>query len=315
VELPYRKQPIQVLPVITSLYAAQDLQCRIRAELESNSVRSWHLRERFAWLGHEIQQWLDQVTPPLARAFFDYTALVCAGEARWAVQRCAYCWDEWVDGEHGRSDAWDDAVQYNPYDLLSESQKLFEMYWRGNGYGGKKWAQIAKVGQLYKKVPDSVFIDLCVDLSHNSGVYLDKGIIFYFSDPSHYRVILDLKFAGQLLDTFTNYYWNSGYFHELYVLPEVYEFLREAKKLHLFPKSFSKIFVWTYTYSYAWSFDELLINWRFAPFKPHVIDSLEWEGEESDEENDDGCDEDTEEDDEEYDPVPYYWTPAARLAA
>ena len=54
--------------------------------------------------------------------------------------------------------------------------------------------QIAKAGLMKNKVIDCVFIDHCVDLSHNNSVYFDKRAnIFLLTSPRQYQSFLDLK--------------------------------------------------------------------------------------------------------------------------
>ena len=67
---------------------------------------------------------------------------------------------------------------YTPESILKTGVKMFDEdfnSWKG-GYGGYYWFLIAKAGLMYKKVPDIVFIDHCVDLCHNNGSYFNKHL-------------------------------------------------------------------------------------------------------------------------------------------
>ena len=61
-------------------------------------------------------------------------------------------------------------------------------------FGGEKWYGIARAGLLKGTVGDKVFIDHCVDLSHNNGIYFDKsaGIFRLWKQKSHIEC-LDFK--------------------------------------------------------------------------------------------------------------------------
>jgi hypothetical protein len=142
---------------------------------------------------------------PLAAAFFDYIVATCAGELRHA-HRCA---NQHYDGfptgfSHHRASASAFALQYEPRSTLKACLKSFtDGEWQ-NGYGGEAWAKIAKAGLMYKEQPDIVFIDHCVDLSHNSGTFLDKGIVFLEEDITRYVLLLESKkYAKKPIDFLT----------------------------------------------------------------------------------------------------------------
>lgn len=325
-------QNIDATAAVTSVYALQDLRERIRQEVKSSSVRSWHLRDELHFLDHDVQQALDTYVPNLARAFFDYTALACAGEARHAATKCSVHWYGYKDSGWQRRTLWEEALAYNPRDLLVECEKLFEEEWRSENYGGDAWARIARTGQLYGQVPDLVFIDLCVDLSHNSGNYLDKGVIFYLSCVDHYRWVLDTKFRGKLLDYDKSCAYPFFAIPTLYVLPDVREVLQAGALLYLFPRPLSTIVSrWT-------SLDDTdMVVWGNEAFRPEVItsdedeeDEEEQEDEEYEEEYEEEEEEEEEEEDEDCyccateatdeekenkeDNLAYFWTPTQRAA-
>lgn len=116
----------------------------------------------------------------LARLLFDYTALVVAGEIRHCDRRADHEPREYISfvGSYSRDYVYNiDAKDYDPQSLLRLGEKVFDEHkvsWRYR-YGGDKWRIISKAGLMYGKVPDSVFIDHCVDLTHNGSIYFDKG--------------------------------------------------------------------------------------------------------------------------------------------
>jgi len=88
---------------------------------------------------------------------------------------------------------------YTAESILKTGVKMFDEDfnpWK-EGYGGYPWLLIAKAGLMYKKVPDIVFIDHCVDLCHNNGSYFNKhlGILICTRDyrDSMFDSFLDKK--------------------------------------------------------------------------------------------------------------------------
>jgi len=73
---------------------------------------------------------------------------------------------------------------------------MFDTGWNewDSSYGGDRWRQIAKAGLMKSSVSDCIFIDHCVDLSHNNNHYLDKGAgIFSPLNPWNYKEFLNFK--------------------------------------------------------------------------------------------------------------------------
>lgn len=75
---------------------------------------------------------------------------------------------------------------YTPESILKTGIKMFDEDFNSwhNSYGGYSWLMIAKSGLMYKKVPNIIFIDHCVDLCHNNGSYFNKhlGILICTKD-------------------------------------------------------------------------------------------------------------------------------------
>jgi hypothetical protein len=139
------------------------------------------------------RQW-ERVVPTLARAFFDYTAITCFTEMRHGEYRCEMKYEELeMHVKKNRHYAVHGALHYEPKSILKAAKVLFDYDWE-SGFGGRSWKKIAEGGLLYQTVPDMVFIDHAVDLTHNNGAYIDKGIIFA-NDYGHgrYTNFLDTK--------------------------------------------------------------------------------------------------------------------------
>jgi hypothetical protein len=149
-----------------------------------------------------------RVIPGLANAFFDYIVAACAGEGRHAEYRCHKYYKGYPNtydkdgGESSRGTAAKFVLEYEPRSLLKALQTLFNKDWRDSSFGGESWSKIAGSGLLYKTIPDMVFVDHCVDLSHNSGNFLDKGMIFSCSSRDRYVRILESKKYAKGIEDF-----------------------------------------------------------------------------------------------------------------
>lgn len=134
-----------------------------------------------------------------ASAIYDYIIKTVAGELRHCYKRCNYCINGYMQDEVDidcRDDVFENIRFFNPHEILKYGEFLFDPVWTtwDSGYGGPKWQNIAKAGKLYKKMPDAVFIDHCVDLSHNNSSFFDKGgSIFLLKGSSSYLDFLGMK--------------------------------------------------------------------------------------------------------------------------
>lgn len=134
-----------------------------------------------------------------ASAIYDYIIKTVAGELRHCYNRCSYCINGYMQDKIDidcRDDVFENIKYFNPNEILKYGEFLFDPVWTtwDSGYGGAKWQNIAKAGKLYKKMPDAVFIDHCVDLSHNNSSFFDKGAsIFLLKGSSTYLDFLGMK--------------------------------------------------------------------------------------------------------------------------
>lgn len=152
-----------------------------------------HSHER--WLS-DLYSFRDQYISQMAAAIYDYTVLVVAAEMRHCNARASQYIEGYYDAYSSRNRVYRDCTVYRAQDILLAGVRMFDEFfvdWRG-GYGGAKWKDIAKAGLMKGSVSDRIFIDHCVDLSHNNSVYFDKGAgIFMLTDPCKYRQFLELK--------------------------------------------------------------------------------------------------------------------------
>lgn len=131
-----------------------------------------------------------------AAAIYDYTVLVVAAELRHCSAKASHCISGYYHSSLFRDVVYRDCTVYKAGDILAAGIKMFDtlqVQWE-RSYGGEKWKQIAKAGLMKEKVSDCVFIDHCVDLSHNNSVYFDKNAgIFFLSSKSDYESFLNMK--------------------------------------------------------------------------------------------------------------------------
>uniref|UniRef100_UPI0032608329 hypothetical protein n=1 Tax=Clostridium sp. NkU-1 TaxID=1095009 RepID=UPI0032608329 len=103
---------------------------------------------------------------------------------------------DYYSADQSRNDVYRDCSVYNKSDILKAGLRMFDterVAW-SSSFGGEKWKQIAKAGLLKGKVRDIIFVDHCVDLSHNCSIYFDKKAgIFFLQYLTQYKELLDLK--------------------------------------------------------------------------------------------------------------------------
>lgn len=175
-----------VLPLVATFYGLDALRLVARPDLFLPSHARWT---------QDLDRVWDAFVPAFARRLFDYLALACFGEARHAGDRASHCVEGFpVAPGDSRAVAVREAVQYNPRQFLPVLVRLFEEADWESGYGGRSWGRIARAALMYGQVPDVVFIDHCVDLSHNNGLCFDKheaGLMLY--DGGEYVQLLNAK--------------------------------------------------------------------------------------------------------------------------
>lgn len=186
---------IDILQAAKDFYALEAMAALLcdKNENDFDAFRPSHTR----WY-RDFVAYRNEYVENLANAIFDYTAIVVAGEMRHA-QNCAssYIEEFGYDSDYSRSDVYGQCTRWTPESILEAGVKIFDpanVTWKSS-FGGKKWGQIARAGLRKRNFNSpSVFIDHCVDLSHNNSVYFDKGAnIFYLHSGEHYKKFLDMK--------------------------------------------------------------------------------------------------------------------------
>jgi hypothetical protein len=242
---------ISAFSTVQTVYALNDLEDRVSKRLATDSPSVWHTRDILELFKREVSDTLQAEASRLARAFYDYIALTAAGEARHADYACTHRWKDWPTHSWYRNTAYCRVEKYNPDDVLRAAVELFSQGW-ASSYGGKRWRKIAEVGLLYGKVSDLVFLDMAVDLSHNGGLFLDKGVIFTMPNRNRYRRVLDYKTSHGLLS-----------YRETSVHRRVRNIIDLGRQLGLH-EVLPKV-------SRNPSYDNYLISWGGTRFRPELI--------------------------------------------
>jgi len=157
----------------------------------------------FQLMRHSHNRWYQDFTDfrneyisKFASAIYDYTALVVAAELRHAMRNASHYIANYYTNSLHRDEVYRDCTTYTPEGILKSGFRIFDpeqVKW-SESYGGEKWWNIAKAGLMKGRVSDCIFIDHCVDLSHNNSVYFDKSAgIFYLSEKEKYSDFLDWK--------------------------------------------------------------------------------------------------------------------------
>jgi hypothetical protein len=110
-------------------------------------------------------------------ALGQYLYLASFAEARHASGRCDWIIKEITASGYDREQASKAAVNFNPITTLEKLQTLFFYEWRGGGFGGKKWGDIAQASYRYftNQLPPIIFIDNVVSIQHNGGMAFSKS--------------------------------------------------------------------------------------------------------------------------------------------
>ena len=186
--------PINIQLLVQEFFAFEAISAMLATNQCSNFEPMRHSHSR--WY-RDFNYFRDEYINKFASAIFDYTVLVVAAELRHCRDKASQYINKYYNSwDHPREEVYDVGSEYNANDILMAGIRMFDtklVNWRSS-YGGEKWKQIAKAGLMKGKVSDCIFIDHCIDLSHNNSVYFDKGAgIFCLQNTGDYQLFLDLK--------------------------------------------------------------------------------------------------------------------------
>lgn len=190
----YRKfvGPLDATELIHEFYALQAVEAlRVCEEFR-------HSHEK--WL-YDFESYKQTYDSKLASLIFDYTARTVFGEVRYAGIKSSHSLIGFPCEGGSRPSCYVKSVKYEPLMIFKCGMLAFSIKTKWiEGYGGSAWHDIAETG--YNRAVgkpgwtcDPVFIDRCVDLSHNSSPYFDKvetDLICLWSKFS-YQNYLDFK--------------------------------------------------------------------------------------------------------------------------
>lgn len=197
----HTREFINVEAAVREFYYLQAVESLAHAEPFRHSHERWV---------KDFNNYKKSFTEKLSVALLDYTTLVVFGEMRHAADRASY-YNPHVPYTQKREHSYENARLYSPVSILEAGVNLFQSAEWESGYGGEKWAVIASTAlKKVQRIPgwsvDEVFIDRCVDLTHNGSVYFDKiqADVFLLSDIGRYRKFLDFKRYGAPIDLLEN---------------------------------------------------------------------------------------------------------------
>lgn len=158
-------------------------------------------------LHEDVKKFLDMFVKQFSAMIRDYTIMAVYGEARYTPFYATHFENgnhyfffavnnkERVADRGYYKNHINNSIYYTPESIEQFARTCFDpniMDWCAN-YGGEKWYEIAcSLSLPYTQNNPTLFIDYALDLQHNSGCYLDKGIVF---DPSvgGLKDVLDYK--------------------------------------------------------------------------------------------------------------------------
>lgn len=132
---------------------------------------------------HSHERWMRdfdgikmQYNCMLANIIYDYTVMVVAGEMRHGHTRSSHHIAGFYDDTTSREGVYRECIRYSSNSILTAGMTLFgpRTNWN-NSFGGEKWHAIAEAGLKKTNWSDVLFIDHCVDLTHNGSIYFDKN--------------------------------------------------------------------------------------------------------------------------------------------
>ena len=198
---------MDILSIVKGFYIVESVKCLL-ADKDSDYTPFRHSHE--AWK-ERFDTYADSFNERLAHLLYDYTALVVAGEMRHCVDKASHTLTDrqWISTctHTDRETCYERApLHWNAESILKSGVAAFgsDVMWV-SGYGGKKWCAIAEAGLMYKKVPDVIFIDHCVDLTHNGSIYFDKGAgLINLDYTQEYLDFLDFKYSAHPMSIVTD---------------------------------------------------------------------------------------------------------------
>lgn len=166
-------------------------------------------------LSIDMQGLVDEYYTTMSREslrVFYYLLLICTRESR-HVKNLPFLsalahygvmeFNESIKG-CGSGEAVSTFLNHPPQTTLgSYVNHLHDVFFYGQysgGFGGKKWASVAKVLRdfVHGDITAEMMLDIVFTLCHNNGPIFNKGILFHCHDTDQLAKILDVQRAGQI---------------------------------------------------------------------------------------------------------------------
>ena len=188
---------------VVNFYALEGM----KAEL-LRRMKDFQFIKSYEKLLKDLENYSSQYNKKLAEILFDHTVLCVQTELRHAKTECRY----YIPNYYG--DGWYknysdimcfSSYIFNPVETLKAGEKLFDegcYSWQFE-YGGNNWLNIAHAGLMFHQVPDVVFIDHVVDLSHNNDFYLMKKTGIFLHSPRINRFDYECMLNTKRLEKFS----------------------------------------------------------------------------------------------------------------
>lgn len=175
--------------------------------------------------GLSVKRELATYSKYFAHQLFDYLAVICIGEARWATKYAkVYCPSL---SQNGYVRERDEIYKYhdmiNPMSSAPALSSIFSSEWKDGGYGGTKWACLVNLYTKYGTIPDHLFIDMVVNKQHNNGSVFNKPILFDVVSSISLQTFLNFRRECDVLSY-------TGYLH---LTSSVISYINEAVKLNM----------------------------------------------------------------------------------
>lgn len=164
---------------------------------DSTLIPFRHSHEK--WL-KDFEEFKTTFYSQFAKSLYDYLVFARAVEMRHMSQRAnLHFFDYYTESKTSRY-ILKHCTIYSDKEIIRAALIAFSdlVDWEMQ-YGGWKWHLIAKAATYFHKLPNMVFIDHILDLSHNCSSVFDKGHnIFVLMDRNSYTTFLTNKRYGNI---------------------------------------------------------------------------------------------------------------------
>lgn len=200
----YKSECIDAMEAISVFYGIEALKVQVELGGKFEPFRKSHEK-----LLNDIIEYQNTLSDTLANMLYKYTVLTCFAELNHHKDQSSLRYKGnkisiSIDDRLSRDVLTKMSLHYNPTNILETYVDGFDKkYCWNSSFGGKAWQVIAKHGLTYGKYSNKEFCDTSFSLSHNTSPYVNKSFtkIFYISDTTLYKSLLDTKFFKTPMQT------------------------------------------------------------------------------------------------------------------